>query len=29
MVHYFAQDEVVEAVEALSQPPRETGKRSA
>jgi pimeloyl-ACP methyl ester carboxylesterase len=29
MVHYFAQDEVVAAVDALSRAPRESGQRSA
>jgi pimeloyl-ACP methyl ester carboxylesterase len=29
MVHYFAQDQVVEAVDALSRPSRESGQRSA
>jgi pimeloyl-ACP methyl ester carboxylesterase len=29
MVHYFAQDQLIEAVDALSRPSRESGQRSA
>jgi hypothetical protein len=29
MVHYFAQAQVIEAIDAVSRPSRESGRRSA